>query len=155
MAQEKKQHMARKKERELAMRGIFQIPFHDEGRDVERSIERFMESEVEGNGEFGIEGNTDGYAEELIRMTLAHRDEIDDLLSRYLKEDWSLKRIPNAEKAILRLSTAEMLYMKIPKEIAINEAIELTKVYGDDDGTKYINGILNNLAKDHAPAEEK
>ena len=80
---------------------------------------------------------------------LGNRDTIDGYIRKYLKEDWALDRLPNAEKAILRLSIAEMLYMETPKEIAMNEAIELAKKYGDEDSTKYINGILNNFANEN------
>ncbi|SDX73766.1 transcription antitermination factor NusB [Eubacterium barkeri] len=146
---DKKSKMGRTQEREQALRGIFQIPFHGEGRDVERCIERFMEGDAEVKSEDSIPGETTGFAEGIIMAVLGNRDTIDGYIRKYLKEDWALDRLPNAEKAILRLSIAEMLYMETPKEIAMNEAIELAKKYGDEDSTKYINGILNNFASDN------
>jgi N utilization substance protein B len=48
------------------------------------------------------------------------------------------------------MAICELVYMeeKVPYQIIINEAIELTKKYGDENGKKYVNGILNKLAKD-------
>ena len=146
------QKLGRKQERELALRGIFQIPFHKTQEDMDNSIEFFLEemnstSNIES--ESPIIGETTGYAGHLISVVVQYCQEIDSLIEPYLKKDWKLERIPNAEKAILRLCIAEMLYLEIPKEIAINEAVELAKLYGDDDSQSYINGILNNFAQEH------
>lgn len=132
--------MSRKKEREYAFKGIFQLDFHPESQDFSESVDSFLENE---------EMNLD-YGKSVIVTTKSHLEEIDGILDEYLKESWQLDRIPKIEKSILRMAICELVYMeeKIPFEIIINEAIELTKKYGDENGKKYVNGILNKLAKD-------
>lgn len=132
--------MSRKKEREYAFKGIFQLDFHPESQDFSESVDSFLENE-----EMSL-----GYGKNVIEATKSHLQEIDGILDEYLKESWQLDRIPKIEKSILRMAICELVYMdeKVPYQVIINEAIELTKKYGDENGKKYVNGILNKLAKD-------
>ncbi len=132
--------MSRKKEREYAFKGIFQLDFHPESEDFSDSVDSFFESE-----ELDL-----NYGKTLVTITKDHLDEIDTILNVYLKESWQIDRIPKIEKSILRMAICELLFMKeaIPFQIIINEAIELTKKYGDENGKNYVNGILNKLVKD-------
>ncbi|MEG0075259.1 MAG: transcription antitermination factor NusB [Eubacterium sp.] len=141
--------MNRKEERELALRGIFQIDFHEENGELGESITSFLENAGDGDPEDEVHGESNGYAKEAIDAAVEHHKEIDDMISHYLKEDWDFSRIPKTEKAILRLGITELLYIGIPKEIAIDQALELAKRYGSDESKTYINGILNNVAVDH------
>ena len=132
--------MSRKKEREYALKGIFQLDFHTEPGDFTDSIAYFIE-----DNELDLT-----YGKALIDATEAHLSEIDEILDDYLKETWKIDRIPKVEKSILRLAICELLFMekKVPFEVVINEAVELTKKYGDEDGKNYVNGILNKIVKD-------
>lgn len=132
--------MSRTKEREYALKGIFQLDFHDEHEDFKDSIAYFIEDSA-----LDLD-----YGKELIETTEAHLLEIDKILNEYLKITWKIDRIPKIEKSILRLAICELMFMKpvTPYEVVINEAIELTKKYGDEDGKNYVNGILNKIVKD-------
>lgn len=157
----------RRREREIAFRAIFQMDFQSDPEDLRKGMDQVLtgdagfETEDGGPAEDQEAAGTEDsaaandYAVLLAHTVLDHAAEIDETISAYLRDDWSLQRIPNAEKAILRLSAAEMIFIKMPREIAINEAVELAKQYGSDDAKVYINGILNNLAKDHAAAPPK
>ena len=94
------------------------------------------------------------YAELICETVIEHREAIDERISRYIRKDWAFDRIPEAEKAVLRVAAAEMIYLDMPKEIAINEAVELAKHYGGDNATGYINGILHRMSVDNL-AEKK
>lgn len=79
---------------------------------------------------------------------------IDDLISRYL-EKWSLNRLSVVDRNVLRLATYELLFEKdIPIEVTIDEAIEIAKRYGTENSGKFVNGILDRIAKEHAPKEK-
>ncbi|WKY43431.1 transcription antitermination factor NusB [Eubacteriaceae bacterium ES2] len=132
--------MSRKKERENAFKGIFQLDFHPESQDFSESVDSFLENE-----DMSLD-----YGKNVIETTKSHLKEIDGILDEYLKESWQLDRIPKIEKSILRMAICELVYMeeKVPFQVIINEAIELTKKYGDENGKVYVNGILNKLAKD-------
>ena len=81
------------------------------------------------------------YAIELIATVARRRNDIDQQLEVVLK-DWQLKRLAKIDQDILRLAVAEILFLDIPEKVAINEAVELAKRYSDDDGYRFINGVL-------------
>ncbi len=81
------------------------------------------------------------YAIELIGTVSRRRKEIDQQLEAVLK-DWQLKRLAKIDQDMLRLAVAEILFLNIPEKVAINEAVELAKRYSDDDGYRFINGVL-------------
>ncbi|CAM3381300.1 transcription antitermination factor NusB [Pseudostreptobacillus hongkongensis] len=75
-----------------------------------------------------------------------HKKEILDEINKNVK-GWSYSSLGNIEKVILQMSFYEILIEKIGEEIAINEAVELAKTYGDENTKGFINGILANLIK--------
>ena len=93
--------MSRKKEREYALKGVFQLDFHPEPGDFTESIAYFLE-----DNELDLT-----YGKTLIDTTEAHLPEIDDILDDYLKSTWKIDRIPKVEKSILRLAICELKYM--------------------------------------------
>lgn len=77
-----------------------------------------------------------------VKDIISKKDEIDKIISDSL-ETWDIKRVGRAELTIIRLAVYEMYYDKsIDVPIAINEAIELAKVYGDNKTPKFVNGVL-------------
>jgi N utilization substance protein B len=88
------------------------------------------------------------YAETLVSGYLANRDRIDSRLQG-LAEGWSLERMPNVDRAILRIAAWELLYNEeIPAEVAIAEAVSLASELSTNESPKFINGILARIAKD-------
>ena len=75
-----------------------------------------------------------------------HKKEIVDEINKNVK-GWSYSSLGNIEKVILQMSFYEILIEKMGEEIAINEAVELAKTYGDENTKGFINGILANLIK--------
>lgn len=87
------------------------------------------------------------YTETLIFGTLEQLDTIDKMIEKFA-ENWEMKRMAFVDRNILRLSTYEMIYLdEIPLKVAINEAVELAKRYGESDSSKFVNGILDRIAK--------
>ncbi len=77
----------------------------------------------------------------------SHISEINTLISQNLKEKWSIERISKINLSILRLAIYEILYTEVPFKVAVNEAVELAKKYGDENSKTFINGILANIIK--------
>jgi N utilization substance protein B len=74
------------------------------------------------------------------------KEEIDALICENAN-GWKLTRLARVTLALLRLATYEMLYVEdVPYEAAINEALELAKVYDDEKSVAFINGVLNAIA---------
>jgi N utilization substance protein B len=87
------------------------------------------------------------YTEKLVRGTLEKKGAIDLMIERYT-ENWDIERIACVDRNILRLATYEILHVdEIPIKVAINEAVELAKRYGEQDSSKFVNGILDRIAK--------
>jgi N utilization substance protein B len=84
------------------------------------------------------------YALELIGTVYRRRVEIEQELTGALV-DWQLHRLPRIDRDILQIAVAEMLYLDLPQKVAINEAIELAKRYSDEDGYRFINGVLRRV----------
>jgi N utilization substance protein B len=89
------------------------------------------------------------HAQELVRGTVDHREEIDGLI-RQQADNWRLERMPAVDRNILRLAVFEMLYeTEVPKLVVVDEAIELAKKYGSEHSGRFVNGLLDGLIKKH------
>jgi len=85
------------------------------------------------------------YFRELFTGTTTKCGQIDELIAPHVSER-AFDEISPIEKAVLRLATYELTFRKdVPYKVAINEAIELAKIYGAEDGHKFVNGILDKI----------
>ncbi len=92
------------------------------------------------------QANVRAYALEILERLHANQAEIDQLLEASLV-DWQVQRLVRIDRDLLRIATTEMLYLGTPERIAINEAVELAKLYGDEDGHRFINGVLRRVVQ--------
>jgi N utilization substance protein B len=86
---------------------------------------------------------------ERFHLFFSYKQDIDSIIEEALT-NYRLIRISMVDRAILRLATFEMKYEELPKEIAINEALELTKVFSNLDDNKQVkfnNKVLDTIAK--------
>lgn len=135
--------MSRRLAREIALQTLFQLDFLANG-EKKMAIEA---AAAEHQGK--IQKQTLGYADVLVDGIMEQRQVIDDVISNSVK-GWTIERLGNTDKNILRLAIYEMQYAqeKIDPAIAINEAVELAKLYCDADAPKFINGVLAQIVKD-------
>ncbi|MEJ5166753.1 MAG: transcription antitermination factor NusB [Thermoanaerobaculia bacterium] len=83
------------------------------------------------------------YAKDLFEGILSNLENLDLIIQKYLK-NWQLERIALVEKNILRIAAYELFYEKdVPAAIIIDDAIELSKIYGNESSPKFVNGILD------------
>lgn len=75
-------------------------------------------------------------------------EEIENLISKNLKNNWSLDRISKINLSLIKIAIYEMLYKNLPYKIAINEVVELSKKYSDDSAPQFINGILASVVRE-------
>lgn len=138
----------RRSARELALRLLFEV---DVGKaPVEQVLEMSLEPER-------YDAPTIAFARKLLEGTVAHCHELDELIGQYAKE-WSLDRMANVDRNILRLATYEVLYEPdIPASVSVDEAVELAKKYSTAESGKFVNGILGNILRHldaHQPAQQ-
>lgn len=84
------------------------------------------------------------YALEIITKVSAKRTEIDQLLDEAMV-NWQLNRLPRIDRDILRVAVVEIMYIGVPDRVAVNEAIELAKRYSDEEGHRFIQGVLRRV----------
>ncbi len=109
---------------------------------TDEQIEIFFE-ENDINGE-----ESTNYIKKCFNEIGANLEEIQELIIKNLKENWTINRISKIDIAILKLAIYEMLYTKVPYKVVINEAVELAKKYGEDSSKAFINGILASIVKE-------
>lgn len=86
------------------------------------------------------------YVDELVRGVVEHQARIDELLSTY-SLGWTLERMPAVDRAILRLSTYEILWADVPDGVALDEAVTLARDLSTDDSPAFVNGLLARIAE--------
>jgi N utilization substance protein B len=94
------------------------------------------------------------YAREIVQGVIDHAEEVDRLLSTH-SAAWPLDRMPAVDRGILRIAVWELRWNPdVPVGVAIDEAVELAKELSTDDSPRFVNGVLNGIAKDEpAPSE--
>lgn len=87
------------------------------------------------------------FIQNLVKNILEHEEKIDELIKEKL-EHWDFKRLNSVDRIILRMGVCEMLYFPdIPIKVSIDEAIELAKKFSSPEAGKFVNGILDAVAK--------
>jgi N utilization substance protein B len=84
------------------------------------------------------------YALQILTKVSANRVQIDELLSEALV-DWQIERLARIDRDIMRIAIAEMLYLGLPEQVSVNEAVQLAKRYSGDEGHRFINGVLRRV----------
>lgn len=132
----------RSEARDAAFTQVFQMDLHEDDMDV--ILDELLKARPE------CEANL-GYIRQIIDGVREHEQEIDELIANNLKKGWSISRISKASHAIMKLAIFEMKYMDdVPAKVAINEAVELAKRYGDDGDPNFVNGLLGSVYKEIA-----
>ncbi len=141
--------MTRKKIRENLYIMLFRLDFHDKS-DLNAQADMWLEDLQ------GASANVKSELKEKFNGVIAHLSEIDEMIEAKSK-GWTIDRIAKAELTVLRLAVYEILYVDdVPDRVAINEAVELSKVYCADKASGFVNGILASVVREKpADAEEE
>lgn len=113
----------------------------------EEDIELFFED---------VELESDQVKEQIkeeINEIIKNNDNLIEQISNNLKADWKLERISKVNTALLKLAIYEMIYVKVPYKVVINEVVELAKKYGEDTSSSFINGVLATVVKENNLSE--
>jgi N utilization substance protein B len=139
--------------REYALQLLYQVEITADLTDDQ--IRDFWK-QLDDNRESGpIDPEVKKFAEELVHIVRRNRAPIDNMIETSA-EHWNMKRMAVVDRNILRLGVSEIVYaLDVPSKVAINEAIELAKKFGDSESPRFVNGVLDHIAKKHAPADKK
>lgn len=126
--------MNRSELRNKIMTILYQINVYDKNK-MNYVIDDVIKESIDIDNEF---------VKEVVYGVVTYKNDIDALANKYLN-DWTIDRLGNTDQAILRMGIYELIYTDTPDVVAINEAIELAKLYSDDDVRKMINGVLDKI----------
>lgn len=132
----KMEKLTRSEARKKVMTILYQVNIFNNNK-VDYDLVELIKNNLEVDNEF---------VKDIVFGVVTFQQEIDDLANRYLT-DWTIDRLGNTDQAILRMAIYELLYTDTPDIVAINEAIELSKVFSDDNVRKMINGTLDKIYK--------
>lgn len=136
--------MTRREAREQALCLVFERMFNDE--PMNEIIELAKEAR---------ELKPDPFAKLLAQGVCNNIDELDEKIEKY-SIGWSKKRLSKVILSILRMAIYEIYHMdSIPVSVTINEAVELTKKYGGDGDSAFVNGILGSISRSEDKTDEK
>ncbi|NCO23574.1 MAG: transcription antitermination factor NusB [Candidatus Infernicultor aquiphilus] len=128
----------RRLSRELALKVLFQIDL------VNTNMEEALKYNFESNE---LPEEVKEFTIILVRGVISNLAEIDKEIKSYTN-NWSLERITNIDRNILRIAIYEILYIdNIPKSVSINEAVELAKKYSTKSSFSFVNGVLGKINK--------
>ena len=139
--------MQRSVMRELAFKLIYGLEVQKD--KTEEQVDLFIESNDIKN-EIAKE-----YLKDIAKGINENNQEIENLISENLKDNWSLNRVSKINISLIKIAIYEMLYKNIPFKVAINEVVELAKKYADDSAPIFINGILASIVKQKKLDETK
>lgn len=89
------------------------------------------------------------FIEQLVNGVDKRQGQIDDVI-RPVAPEWPIEQIARIDRVILRIGVWELLFEKgVPPKVAINEAVELAKAFGGDNSSKFINGVLGTVLREH------
>ena len=133
----------RSRARHYAVQALYQ--WQMTGQDVADIDRQFLAEQDAGTFEVP-------YFKELVHGVPANLHALDEQLSPLL--DRTLSSVDPVERAILRLGAYELMrHPEVPFRVAIDEAVELAKIFGAEQGHKYVNGVLDKMAKKVRPLE--
>ena len=133
--------MTRRQYRENVFKLLFRAEFYDE-EEYKGQIDSFPSDDTE----LEIEDDEAQKIKDKVERIYEKIDEIDDILNEVSK-GWKVNRMGKTELTILRLAVYEIKYDDdIPTSVAINEAVELSKKYGQEDAGAFVNGVLSKVA---------
>ncbi len=129
---------ARRKARELALQMLYENDVS--GTEPREMFARSSDLQTTPEG-------TRAFAERLVEGTLAHRDDLDAIISKQA-DNWRLSRMPVVDRNILRLALFELLHEpETPHPVVIDEALEIAKRFSTPRSSQFINGILDGVLK--------
>jgi N utilization substance protein B len=131
---------SRSRAREFAFSVVYASAFH-QPEEVDRVYRDLLVT-------LDMEGKLDPLARRLVDLVVAHAEAIDALFAPKLRR-WTVERLANVDRWVLRLGVAELRYLpETPSSVVIDEAVELAKRYGGARSGAFVNGVLDAVARD-------
>jgi N utilization substance protein B len=127
----------RRKVRMLAVQALYEAD--SAGHEAAKVLDRSLSEEE-------LSADNTNFARDLVKGVVQNKEKIDEHIRRFAPA-WPVAQIPVIDRNILRLAIFEILLdNKVPVKVAINEAVELAKLFGSDSSPKFVNGVLGSVS---------
>ena len=128
---------ARRKARALALQILYEVD--SVGHDLEEVLTRLLAEEE-------LSEENAAFTRELVSGVIQNKEKIDRSIQNFAPA-WPIEQLPIIDRNVLRLAIFEILLdNKVPVKVAINEAVELAKMFGSDNSPKFVNGVLGSVS---------
>ena len=138
---------SRTKAREIALQLLYQIEITKQ--DIKESLDNYFSA-------YSQPQDIVEFTSRIVSGVIESKQDLDALIKKYVK-NWGIDRMAIIDRNILRLACLEIMrFQDVPPKVAINEAIELAKRFGDMDSPRFVNGILDKIYKtEKQPTDEQ
>jgi len=128
---------ARRKARELALQALYEVDSAE--HEAEEVVSHLLTEE-------GLSEENANFTRELVSGVIQNKEKIDENIQGFAPA-WPIEQIPMVDRNVLRLAIFEILIdNKVPVKVAINEAVEIAKIFGSDSSSKFVNGVLGSVS---------
>ncbi len=136
----------------IALQTLYEQDFRLECKDKSFDLETVLKRNI---NRYQAMVDDQGFIQQLVRGVEAKHTAIDKILQPIAPE-WPIDQIARMDRIVLRIGTYELLYSpEAPPKVVINEAVELAKAFGGDNSSKFINGVLGTVLREHEKKSSK
>ena len=130
--------------RKIAFEIVYSLVSQDtKYEEYKENVDMFLEArDIHGKA-------TTKYIKDVVYGTKRHGKQIRKQIESCLSEKWTYERVSKINIVILEIAIFEMLYLKTPYKVVINEAVELAKTFGDTKSPSFVNGVLASIVKNN------
>ena len=130
--------------RKIAFEIVYSLVSQDtKYEEYKENVDMFLEArDIRGKA-------TTKYIKDVVYGTKRHGKQIRKQIESCLSEKWTYERVSKVNIVILQIAIFEMLYLKTPYKVVINEAVELAKAFGDTKSPSFVNGVLATIVKNN------
>ena len=134
----------RRRAREIALQLVYELDLRED-LTVEEAIEMYpFDAEEQDVGE---------YAKQLVLSAEGHVDQLDEMLREHIV-GWRTERMVAVDRAAIRIALCEgLIDRRVPVAVAISEAVELTKMFGTEESSRFVNGVLGRIVRSQGTSQ--
>jgi N utilization substance protein B len=137
----------RQTSRQVALQVLYALDLGPATASVEEVFERISDN-------FDLPEGARAFAKQLVCGVIGEREAIDESLARHAR-NWRLSRMAAVDRNVLRLGAYEVLYTDVPAAVALDQAVELARRFGEEGSPGFVNGVLDALAREAGRLEER
>jgi N utilization substance protein B len=136
----------------IALQTLYEVEFREQSGDKTVDLSEVLARNI---SRYQKAVDDKSFIERLVNGVTKEEAKLDDVL-RPVAPEWPIEQIARMDRVVLRIGLYELLYEKdVPPKVVINESVELAKSFGGDNSSKFINGVLGTVLREHEGKSKK